>query len=1139
MRNGKPLVFWRFGAILFTVKAKREPTNRTDSRGSFRKGSLRVAGLFLACLLGVPDGNGRFTAIAQAIGQETRQPGIRQPSTTQAAASESLPDAPSPQQAIASKSNPANQDANQGDFAESGQTSEERLEAWEGKTVVRVDFEGVAAPRLAPLPDQLAQQPNAPLHAGNVRQSLRRLYASGLYDSITAEGSIANGGVVLVFRGTPRTFIGLVSVNGAKGTNTNSLLARVSRLTPGTRFVASSLDRAEAAMRHSLADSGYYEPVFSYVLAQHPENQLVDISFTVDSGPHAKIGAVSVSGETGLTPEEFRKYSKLKSGHTVDQETTSKALNGVENYYRKEQRLEAEVRQESKQYIVANKAVDYQFFANRGPVVHVSVDGVKLSDAKMRKLLPIYEEGSVDEDLLNEGSRRLQNYYQRLGFFDVKVQHEQKPPTADLVDIAFHVQLGARHRVGSVTIAGAKYFDLPTLQERLSVRARDAFDREGVYNQSLVNADVSSLEAIYQNNGFAHVKVTPEILDEDNRGQGNGAQPGADQRKSRSRAHGKLVGLNVVYHIEEGQQERIHSVQLEGTERIAPAQLTKLLNTAPGQPLSPESLAGDREALLTYYLSRGFDQAQVDVTQAAPPGTQKTEKQTGDAGQVDIVFHIREGEQVFLRGLMITGLHYTRPQTIAHGITMKEGEPLDQTALLDTQRNLYGLALFNEVNPVIQNPAGEEPRKTVLLQTTEARRWDLSYGGGFEVQTGTVNGGSSPGPNGTVGASPRGVLELSRINLFGRDQTVSVRGNLGLLEQRVQFVYQYPHIFGAKNLNFSFSAGYNNSQDVVTYSASQLEGSLRLTEKFNGEHTLFSKANTFIYQFVYRRVKVNQDSVALPITEIPLLLEAVRVGGPSFTWIRDTRDAPLDAHRGTYTSFQEFISSAIFDSQANFNQLDASNSSYYDLDHHRFVLARNTRYGQERAYGNAVDESIPLPERLYAGGGNSHRGFGVNSAGPRDPQSGFPIGGAAVFVNSTELRMPPPTLPYVGNSVSFVLFHDMGNVFDNSRDVWPSFLRFRQQDRAGCRDLAPGPPTGTVTSTGTEGTCSFNYFSHALGLGLRYHTPVGPVRIDFSWNLNPPIYPVTYNTITDTNLANPYVGEGAHFNFFFSLGQSF
>jgi len=163
----------------------------------------------------------------------------------------------------------------------------------------------------------------------------------------------------------------------------------------------------------------------------------------------------------------------------------------------------------------------------------------------------------------------------------------------------------------------------------------------------------------------------------------------------------------------------------------------------------------------------------------------------------------------------------------------------------------------------------------------------------------------------------------------------------------------------------------------------------------------------------------------------------------------------------------------------------------------------------------------------------------VNSAGPRDPQTGYPIGGAGVFVNSTELRLPAPTLPFVGNTVSFVPFHDMGNVFTNSSDMWASMLRFRQQNRAGCRNLTPGAPTGPVTSTGQEGSCTFNYFSHAVGLGLRYKTPVGPIRVDFSYNVNPPIYPVTYDAVKKVNLAKPYVGEGSHFNFFFSLGQSF
>ena len=297
-----------------------------------------------------------------------------------------------------------------------------------------------------------------------------------------------------------------------------------------------------------------------------------------------------------------------------------------------------------------------------------------------------------------------------------------------------------------------------------------------------------------------------------------------------------------------------------------------------------------------------------------------------------------------------------------------------------------------------------------------------------------------------------------------------------------------------------------------------------------------------MYEFNFRRVKVEADSLQVAPGEISLLATAVRVGGPALTWIRDSRDSALDAHRGTYTSFQEFLSDKTFGAEAEFNRLDVSNSSYWSFDKNRFVLARNTRYGQERAFGSGSSELIPLPERLYAGGTTSLRGFGENAAGPRDPETGYPIGGAGALSNSTELRLPPPTLPFFGDALSFVLFHDMGNIFANASDAWPSALRFRQPNRAACENITKPinpnvPPPGPVTSTGWQGSCSSNYFSHALGLGLRYNTPAGPIRLDFSYNLNTPIYPVIYNYSNQNAL--PTVGEAGHFNFFFSLGQTF
>ncbi len=85
-------------------------------------------------------------------------------------------------------------------------------------------------------------------------------------------------------------------------------------------------------------------------------------------------------------------------------------------------------------------------------------------------------------------------------------------------------------------------------------------------------------------------------------------------------------------------------------------------------------------------------------------------------------------------------------------------------------------------------------------------------------------------------------------------------------------------------------------------------------------------------------------------------------------------------------------------------------------------------------------------------------------------------------------------------------------------------MNFRQPNSGTCKNVS-----------GSIGTCSFNYWSHAVGLGVRYRTPVGPIRFDFSYNLDPPIYPVIY----DFNNNPPYVGQANHFNFFFSIGEVF
>jgi len=300
---------------------------------------------------------------------------------------------------------------------------------------------------------------------------------------------------------------------------------------------------------------------------------------------------------------------------------------------------------------------------------------------------------------------------------------------------------------------------------------------------------------------------------------------------------------------------------------------------------------------------------------------------------------------------------------------------------------------------------------------------------------------------------------------------------------------------------------------------------------------------------------VKATNVNVSPAQIPLLSQPTRIGEPGLGYIRNRRDNDLDTTRGNYFTFDAGVAASYFGSEADFSRLLGLNSTYHPFGKRRgtgkeLVFARTTRIGLETPFGNTVitqpgdnpppnRTQIPLPERFYMGGGNSHRGFGLNQAGPRDPTTGFPLGGSALFLNSFELRFPPPTLPWVGTNMSFAIFDDMGNVFTDGNNMLTSLLRWHQ---------AKGFCTQTIGSPFVAGAgaarCSYNYISNAIGVGVRYKTPVGPVRFDFGYNLNPTIFP-NFQSVESPPGSGIFVTEfmgtkrASPFNVYFSIGQTF
>ncbi len=1014
-----------------------------------------------------------------------------------------------------------------------------------GAKVSAIRFDGVRFDEQDPLLKQLSQHAGQPLDPEKVRADLFRLFSSGRYRDLSANLVKTEAGMQLIYAGVPRYYIGRVDIAGVSSERLSSLFEFATKLDPGTPYTETEIPAALDGVKESLAENGFYQPTIDVATNMDDVGHQINFTFMIQIGPQAKVGKVRITGkDPGVSVVDFRKEAGLNCSRLVllfqhdcqlkvTRETVSDALSGVSSSFKKENRLEATISLQKQTYKPSTRELYYQFQAEQGPIVNVVINGVKVSNARKKLLVPVYEEGAVDNDLLNEGAFNIRDFEQQQGYFDVQDSVKLLGAGTKNVTVQYDVVPGERHSVVSVEIKGNRYFDTDTLDERLRVKKASLYVRNGSYSTQLVNADVSSIQSLYRASGFLDAKVTSSVKD--------------NEVTKKGKTYAEIA---VLYTVAEGAQQKFGTVALAGVDPSRDGIVRGLMSSETGQPFSLITLANDRDAILSYFLSNGFDHAQVEVN----PKVDANEKT-----RTNVTLNVVEGQQAFIDHVLLSGLNRTRRSLVERQVEVHAGDPLNQAALLQTQRNLYNLALFNEVNTAVQNPTGDAPEKDVLIQITEAKRWDVTYGFGFEAQLNQP--GFIPGQmlqagatgtaaqNGQAGVSPRVSLDVSRINFRGTQQSLTLHTAYGLLEQLATLSYNIPSFLGRQPFTASVSGGYSNVQNITTFQAQTLQGDFRVTQRAG-------RADTLIYDFQYRRINVNANSLEVSPNLISQLSQPVRVGGPGITYFHDTRDpSALNATRGQFFSLNEFIADSAFGSDTNFNRLDMSQSSYYTWGkRHKYTFARNLRVGFENVFGsasngttnalgisncsgtlaatNATCNPVPLPERLYAGGATSHRGFGINDAGPRDLTTGYPVGGSGVVVNSFELRLPPPTLPIVGDSVSFVIFHDMGNVFRYPSDMFTSIKNFHQPNEATCRNVTL--PAGTTQTTAT-GTCNFNYYSHAVGVGARYNTPVGPIRLDLALNLNPPVYPVFYDYTTSA----PYVGQASHFQFFFSIGQAF
>jgi outer membrane protein insertion porin family len=356
------------------------------------------------------------------------------------------------------------------------------------------------------------------------------------------------------------------------------------------------------------------------------------------------------------------------------------------------------------------------------------------------------------------------------------------------------------------------------------------------------------------------------------------------------------------------------------------------------------------------------------------------------------------------------------------------------------------------------------------------------------------------------------------------------------LQGRALLGYSSPSTFGNSHLSFQATAFVEKTQDINTFKETRYEGSLQLTDQV-------SRTTTLLGRYSFRKVLVS--NLNIPPEEIPLFQQPTLISQFGASWVRDTRDNPADASKGWLNSADFGIADTYIGSSASFLRFLYQNSSYHPIKR-RFSFARSLRVGVLAPYRDTVSltfpapteeplpEVIPLPERLFAGGGPSLRGFALNQAGPRDSVTGFPVGGQALLVLNQEFRFPM-RLPLVGTRLGGTLFYDGGNIFSKVNRIT---LRWSPPKPV----FDPANPTQCLFNCTNE----LNYFSHTLGVGVRYATPVGPVRVDLGYLINRPPFVVPIPCPSGTTSATCPTGslgfqstQLPRWQIFFSLGSSF
>jgi outer membrane protein assembly complex protein YaeT len=846
-------------------------------------------------------------------------------------------------------------------------------ESYRGRIVREVRLEHPGGPPPEGSRELIELSPGEPYRPEAVRRSIQQLFSLGLFSDIKVEaapaGEAGSQEVSVLFRLYPRLEVAGVEIEGLEASELEDLRSRLIEqggIRAGDPLEVEELGFAAERMKTMLRSEGYpwaqVEPEASF------RSPTATVVFHVEPGARARLGSLDVEGVAPHIEAHVLRELALAEGEPYSRRALDRRLESIAAEWRGLGYYGAQI--SVVEAPSEDGRVDVRITPAMGPRVRIEAHGWDFDDKDLRKLVPLFTEARITEDLVEESRVNLEEHLKDLGHRDASVTVERETPGDEsLLVLRFEIEPGPRFEVAAIELEGLDRASEEEVRQLLVTRSRRRV-RSAPFRRKTWEADRKEVRTYLERTGFHRARVEGlERLDAETEGL-----------------------ITLVLRVEEGPRAVVDRVELQGASALEPGAVLEAALLDPADPFAASEVLAARERILTLYRNQGFRAAAVEARSALD-----------ERGESAIVtFLVREGERTRVDRVILAGLRVTKESAIRRLIAIQPGEPLSPRAIADTRQNLVGSGLFRsvEIEPLAPDP--ETLRSDVLITVSEGPRTTFAYGFGYEEQQ-----------------LARAEVEVTRRNLFGRNRSVSVFTRGSFRGARFITTYRQPDVFGFQVP--AFVSFFAEKEDRSSFDYNRAGVGIQLSKRIGPEQNLF-------FRYRFDQTKVFQLEV--DIEEIDRRFRNTRISALSLASVTDRRDDPLNPRSGQFRILDLEWSATALGTEAPYLKGLAQQFFYFRMPRD-LVAAVGLRLGVGQTFREDRDALIPIAERYFAGGATTLRGFALDEASPKrkivlpngDVVDGEPIGGNVLALLNLELRFP-----ILGN-LKGVVFSDSGNVY--------------------------------------------------------------------------------------------------------------